>query len=204
MFCTCSCISLISHNNQHWGCGMPPKQSMHYLGRHLACSKQISRHISLSSTSASCAVRCLCREKFPLKLVLRKICKQLLWFWSWMGFAAHIEPFAFSYLYNTKLCSIHWHFKYKIDRNHEFLFVYECYATNELLVLVHTIDSSLIESRDRTVTWKYTTVGWPNNFGARFLSYDLAGIGNISCNDRLVSDLWLTSWFMVEFLRRSQ
>lgn len=35
---------------------------------------------------------------------------------------------------------------------------------------LRTMDSSLIESIERTVTWKYTIVGWPAIFGARFLS----------------------------------
>ena len=59
-----------------------------------------------------------------------------------------------------------------------------------------------MESSDKTVTWKYTTVGWPSNFGARFLSYVFDGVGNISGNDRLDSTCDTSSALSVLFLKK--
>lgn len=75
-------------------------------------------------------------------------------------------------------------------RNISVTYVYKTYPpwfkfSNKIGIL--TMDSSLIESKDKTVTWKYTIVGWPLSFGARFLSYSFVLIGRISRKDRLVS-----------------
>lgn len=59
--------------------------------------------------------------------------------------------------------------------------------------VTYVIDSSLTESRLSTVTWKYTTVGWPSSLGALFLSYSRCGFGIMSASERLavMCSLWL-------------